>query len=338
MPESPADNSAAIIFDTINAYQRSAVLKASVELQLFTAIDQGHTTVTELARACRASERGVRILCDYLTVLGILTKQGHSYGLTTGAASLLVKRSPEYIGETLDFFLSAAIKGGYEDIAGAVRTGTTTLPNGGSVAPDHPVWVEFARKMMPLQEVPSRQLPPLFDFPADQKLKILDIAAGHGLFGIKFAKRYPNAEITAQDWVHVLEVARQNAQNAGVGDRFHLLPGSAFDVDLGEGYDLVLVPNLLHHFDPASITALLKKVYSALVKGGRAVVVGFVPNEDRVSPPLPAAFSMFMLATTANGDAYPLSELQSMFADAGFSSCTLHDLKETAQRVVIAQK
>ena len=63
--------------------------------------------------------------------------------------------------------------------------------------------------------------------------KVLDIAASHGLFGITVAQRLPKAHIYALDWANVLEVARENAAKQGLADRYHLLPGSAFEVDYG---------------------------------------------------------------------------------------------------------
>jgi predicted methyltransferase len=89
----------------------------------------------------------------------------------------------------------------------------------------------------------------------------------------------------------------------GVADRYHLLPGSAFETDFGIGYDLVLIANFLHHFDPPTCTAFMRKVHTALKPGGRAAIAEFVPNPDRLTPPTAAAFSMMMLATTPAGDA-----------------------------------
>jgi SAM-dependent methyltransferase len=89
-------------------------------------------------------------------------------------------------------------------------------------------------------------------------------------------------------------------------------------VDFGEPYDIVLLTNFLHHFDHATNVALLKKVHSALKPGGRAAALDFVPNEDRVSPPIPANFSMTMLTTTPSGDAYTFRELEAMYREAGF--------------------
>jgi 2-polyprenyl-3-methyl-5-hydroxy-6-metoxy-1,4-benzoquinol methylase len=124
--------------------------------------------------------------------------------------------------------------------------------------------------------------------------------------------------VYAADWKNVLEVAKANAQAMGVGDRYHLIPGNAFETDFGSGYDVVLVPNFLHHFDVETCTSFLKKVRGALKPGGRAAILEFIPNADRVTPPTAAAFSMIMLVNTPSGDAYTFAELESMAKNAGF--------------------
>jgi ubiquinone/menaquinone biosynthesis C-methylase UbiE len=152
--------------------------------------------------------------------------------------------------------------------------------------------------------------------------RVLDIAAGHGLFGITLAQAIPDLEVTALDWPAVLTVARENATTANVAERYHTLEGSAFDLEWGTGYDLVLLANFLHHFDRDTCVGLLTRAKSALNPGGRALAVEFVPNDDRVSPPLPAAFAYVMLASTSAGNAFTLKELQGMGFAAGFSSVT----------------
>jgi 2-polyprenyl-3-methyl-5-hydroxy-6-metoxy-1,4-benzoquinol methylase len=134
----------------------------------------------------------------------------------------------------------------------------------------------------------------------------------------------------------VLRVALDNARKAGVHDRYNMLPGSAFDVDFGGPYDIVLLTNFLHHFDTETCTSLLKKVHSALKPGGIAATLEFVPNDDRVSPPLSAAFSMTMLTTTVAGDAYTFKELADMHTRAGFHDITAHPIPMSPHTIVKA--
>jgi hypothetical protein len=68
------------------------------------------------------------------------------------------------------------------------------------------------------------------------------------------------------DWPAVLAVARENASAAGVAQRHKTIGGSVFDVDWGEGYDIVLLTNFLHHFDQDTCVDLLSRA-SGFVRG-----------------------------------------------------------------------
>ncbi|HYV24681.1 MAG TPA: methyltransferase [Pyrinomonadaceae bacterium] len=335
-PQQTRQPSPALVFDTLNGYQRSQAIKTAIELDLFTAIGEGKTTAKEIADRCGASERGTRILCDFLTIIGFLTKQDSKYTLTPDSAMFLDKRSPAYMGTVTDFILSDYIMDNFDQLTETVRRGLNV--NDSALEPNHPMWVKFARAMVPMMALPSQLIAQLIDPAQDQKLRVLDIAAGHGMFGIAFAKHNPQTEITAVDWPAVLEVAKENAANAGVNNRYHTNPGSAFDVDYGTDFDVVLLTNFLHHFDKATCEHLLSKVHSALGEGGRAVALEFVPNDDRVTPPQAASFAMQMLGGTPSGDAYTFAELQAMAANAGFARSEMHELPPTIERVVISYK
>jgi ubiquinone/menaquinone biosynthesis C-methylase UbiE len=200
------------------------------------------------------------------------------------------------------------------------------------------MWVKFARAMVPMMMVPAEAIAQAVNEGGGGRLRVLDIAAGHGMFGISVARQNPQAEVTAVDWPNVLEVAKENARTAGVAGRYRTLEGSAFDVDFGAGYDAVLLTNFLHHFDPQTCESLLRKVHAALAGGGRAFTLEFVPNEDRVSPPIPATFSMMMLGTTPAGDAYTFPEFERMFRSAGFSRSELRWLPATPEQLIVSSK
>jgi ubiquinone/menaquinone biosynthesis C-methylase UbiE len=186
--------------------------------------------------------------------------------------------------------------------------------------------------------IPAQLIAKLINSNSSQTLKVLDIAAGHGMFGIAFAQDNPRAEITALDWPNVLEVAKENAQAAGVSERYLTINGSAFEAEYGHGYDVVLLTNFLHHFDMATCEKLLKKIHHALAENGRVITLEFIPNQDRVSPPDAALFSMVMLCSTPNGDAYTFSELKHIFRNAGFLRSELHHLPPSFEKVVVSYR
>ncbi len=327
-----------LIWATFNAYQRTAALKGAIELDLFTAIAEGATTPAALAPRCQASERGLRILCDFLVVNGLLLKDGGRYLLTPESAAFLDRRSGSYLGGCVQFMNSPMLMRGFEDLAAAVRRGGTVAEPGGTMAPEHPIWVEFARAMIPMIMASAEQIAEITGAAQGDRWKVLDIAAGHGMFGITLARHNPNAEIVPVDWKPVLALAQENARAAGVDGRYRPLAGSAFEVDFGEGYDLALVTNFLHHFDAATNERLLGKVCRALKPGGRAVTLEFVPNEDRVSPAPAATFAMMMLGGTEHGDAYTFSEYDRMFRNAGFSRNELRPLEQSPQSVIVSDR
>lgn len=327
-----------LFFETLTAYQDSGALKAAIELDLFSAIGPDQATAAEIAQRCQADERGIRILSDYLTVLGFLKKEGARYGLTKDSATFLVRSSPTYAGGAVEFLLSDHLTDGFARVTEAVRKGGTVQGESGSMAPEHPMWQSFARGMGWMMMPSAQTLAGLVSLDQTRETRVLDISASHGIWGIAFAQRNPRAKIVALDWAPVLEIGRENAARMGLTDRFSTLEGSAFDLDFGREYDLVLLPNFLHHFDAPTCVKLLQKVHASLRPGGRVVIVEFVPNPDRVSPPETATFSLVMLVSTERGDAYTFAELASMLTDAGFASIAQNPLPPGVSTAITAQK
>lgn len=331
-----ADVSPDLLMDTVLGYFRTSAIKAAVELDVFTAIAEGAEDAAAIGRRTGAAEPGIQALADHLTVMGFLEKSDGRYRLTPSSAVFLDRRSPAFLGDFHRFLAAPEMIGlALSDPAGFVR-------NGGSVglantAPEDPVWVGFARYMAPFFGPVAQATAAHFAERTPAPGRVLDIAAGHGLFGIAFARQFPACEVVALDWDNVLGVARENATAAGLGDRFKTLPGSAFDVAFGGPYDIILMPNFLHHFDEATCIGLLGKARAALAPGGRVAIVEFVPNEDRVSPPMPATFAYIMLATTPGGTSFPPSALRRMLAQAGFRDPEFAPLAPSPQTLIVAE-
>jgi 2-polyprenyl-3-methyl-5-hydroxy-6-metoxy-1,4-benzoquinol methylase len=322
-----------ILLRALSAYQLPMALKGAIELEIFTHIAAGANTVAQIAPLAKASEKGVRVLCDYLTINGFLTKHRGVYALAPETGIFLDKKSPAYMGSVASFLAHEMMRKNFSDVAALVRNGGAVFHE--MLGPDDPIWVEFARSMAPMMGVPAEIL--ALQTAGSGPIRVMDIAAGHGLFGIFVARQNPQAVVTAVDWANVLEVAKENALKMGVAERFHTIPGSAFEVDLGTGYDLVLLPNFLHHFDEPTCVSLLKRLRAAMKPTGVLATVEFVPNEDRVSPPHAAAFSMMMLGGTESGDAYTFNELKRMVDAAGFGATELHSLAPAPQSLLLTR-
>jgi len=323
------------IFGTLIAYQTSAALSAAIQLRLFTHVAGGADSLAKLARATGAPERGVRALANHLVAHAFLEKDGERYRCTREAALFLDERSPAYLGSIAGFFSHPGLVRHFADVAEAVKRGGTTERAGGTTAAENPLWVEFARAMTPTARLWA---PHLADAVAraGAPRRVLDVAAGHGLYGIEVAKRSKTTEVVFQDWSNVLAVAREHAEQAGIAAQARYLAGSAFDVPFGSGFDAVLVTNFLHHFPREECVRFLAKCRAALGPGGRVAVLEFVLEEDRVTPPSSGAFDLVMLVTTPHGEAYTVGEYGKMFADAGLAPPERHDLPDGSHTVLLA--
>jgi precorrin-6B methylase 2 len=327
------------IFNTLNAYQQTAALRTAIELDVFTAIGAGANTAAAIAAKTGAAEKGVRVLCDFLTIHGFLNKEQGKYALTQESALFLDRKSPACLASMSGFLGTPRTQSIMNLFTESVRNGGSVWKEGAdNTKPNDEFWVAFAKSMAPLTKPSSEFIAGLLRAEEGKPAKVLDIAAGHGMYGITVARKNPQAKVVALDWPSVLQVAKENAQKFGVADRYSVREGSAFETDMGTDYDYVLLTNIFHHFDMPTCEKLMKRVHAALKPGGKAITLEFVPNEDRVSPPTAAAFSLIMLANTDSGDAYTFSEYEKMFGNAGFAKSTLHPVPEMPQQVIVSEK
>jgi 2-polyprenyl-3-methyl-5-hydroxy-6-metoxy-1,4-benzoquinol methylase len=323
------------IFQMMTAYVQTGALKGAIDLGLFTAIAEGANTVPMLMERLGVPERGIRILADYLTVAGLMSKQDGVYNLSPDAAMFLDRNQRSYLGGASGFLTHPEMISFSTDVEGVVRRGTRVGGREMLEIENH-IWVEFAKGMMPMMMPAAQYMADLAGF-GETQARVLDIAAGHGIFGIMTLLKNPGVTVDALDWPSVLEVAASHAAQFGVSDRWNATPGSALEMEFGPEYDLMYLTNFLHHFSFEENVSVLRRCRAALKPEGRVFTLEFIPNPDRVTPAMQAAFSMTMLLNTPQGDAYTFAELDAMFREAGFLSSELHDVPHSPQRLVISR-
>ena len=184
------------IFQALTAYQAAAAMKAAIELDIFTAIAEGVDTTAKLAARCQAAERGVRILADFLTVLQFLHKEDGRYRLVPESAIFLDRNSPAYVGGMSGFLAGPHLVEAFQSLTDSVRKGGTTMGAEGSVTPEHPMWEEFARSMAVMMKMPAEAIAGIVGAAGMGTCKVLDIAAGHGTFGITIARHTRGRKFT----------------------------------------------------------------------------------------------------------------------------------------------
>ena len=131
----------------------------------------------------------MRMLCDFLTVEGFLLKAGNEYSLPQDSAVFLNRNSPAFIGAIVFFLTHTAQLDRFRDLTNAIRNGGTT--DSTEIETDHPMWVEFAHSMAGMMFMPSQEIAGLLGAGKGEPWKVLDVAAGHGMFGIAHRAKEP---------------------------------------------------------------------------------------------------------------------------------------------------
>ena len=309
------------VIDLMNGPAVAAqVLRASVRLGLWDALDRGIKTPEALARELEVDVRGLRTLMDALVALGLVEMTDGRYMLTEHARRYLTPSSPDSIADFVHIAANPLIWQALFDLDAAVRAGGAVIDHHAE-EPNHPFWQEFARGSTAMARFSARLIVDhLKSWGAERaSLKVLDVAAGSGMYGFTFLETFPQAHVTALDWPATLERTRENANRLGVADRVAWLPGDAFSVEFDGTWDVIIVSNFIHHFPPERAQELLKRLEPHLAAGGRLLLNDFFAlSENPAEDPGPYLFGIIMLVWSRGGRIYSLKEGQQMLEAAGF--------------------
>lgn len=305
------------IMELIQGAQATAIIKAGIDLGVFTQVAAGKVTAAAIAGACKTPERSTRLLCTALAAIGVLAKRGDTYANTPAAEQFLVRGKPTYLGDVSNLFAGEMIQRALGSLTEAVRNDGTVLPEHAET-PCHGFWETFAQSSAAIAVPAAMALDAhLAGFFAERKtVRVLDVAAGSGLYGYTLCKR-PNVELTLLDWPNVLVETRAWGARTGVDmTRVKTIEGSLFDVPFGGPYDVVLMSHVYHHFDEPTCAELTEKAAGALAPRGRLVIHDFFYDETLANP-RGALFSMVMLGWTKKGQVYSQEQYEAWCKQAG---------------------
>jgi 2-polyprenyl-3-methyl-5-hydroxy-6-metoxy-1,4-benzoquinol methylase len=307
------------LMQLMQGVQVSGIFKAAIDLGVYSKIAEGAATAPAIAKAVDCPERSTRILLDAMATLGLVTKSGTSYALTPVTEQFLVRGKPTYMGDLTQIFGSAMLWPATQKLAEAVKNDGTTLPEHAET-PRHSFWETFARSTAALAGPAASALDGLLGkwFEGKDKVRVLDVAAGSGLYGFTLASR-PNVHLTALDWPNVLVETKEWAKRVHVDPgRVRYIEGNLFEVDFQGPYDLILMSHVYHHFDAATCASLTKKAAGALAPGGRLAVQDFLYDAD-LKNPMGALFAVTMLMWSRKGETYSADDFTKWFKAAGLT-------------------
>jgi ubiquinone/menaquinone biosynthesis C-methylase UbiE len=295
-------------------FRASRVILTANNLRVFENIRKG-CTAADLASILETDFRATEILLDAIASLGLLRKTGGTYRLAPSSKRFLLPESPWYQGDMLRH--ADTLWKSWSGLDDVVRTGK---PNRSSER-RHDV---FIRAMHNNAVLRVKAVVDALDLRCIRTA--LDLGGGPGTYSIELAKR--GIYVTLFDLPGTLEIAQEMIRQSRVknmsfrsGD-FHL-------DDIGSGYDLVLLSQVLHSNSEAEAQTLLGKVFNVLTPRGKVAIHEFTLHEDRASPVPGALFSVNMLVNTAGGRSYTRKEMKGWLTKAGFKKITFKDLGDT---------
>jgi C-methyltransferase len=328
------------IFHALLAYKKSAMLRTGIELGVFARLAERPATADEVARDLELAPRGSRLLLNALVAIDVVEETDGVYRLAPLAAETLDPNRDGYLGELSRILTSRWEWEAMGRLPEAVRRGGPVIAENAEQL-DYGYYEEFATHAGAVtRPTVARMTGTVHDWAAQcERLNILDLACGHGMYGLTLAQQHPHARLWSVDSAKVLEIAQKNAARLGVADRMQTIAGDMFTLDLGGPYDLALITNVLHHHTPERATELMRRVAGVTRPGGKLVLVGITADDGPVrESPEAHLFSLLMLVWTDNGEAHSAGSYERMLSAAGYRDMRLYRQDEIPMRVIVAER
>jgi ubiquinone/menaquinone biosynthesis C-methylase UbiE len=332
----PSNLSPQQITEDLWAAWRTQALVAGIELAVFTHISEGNRTAKEIAKAARASLKGVERLLDALAALGYLSRKGEKYSLEPIAEKFLVSTRPTYMGGMA--LSTSLVWDTWGRLTESVKTGRP-VKKVDADEDGRDFFPKLVSAIFPASYAAARAAVAALPGKARGKIRnILDVAAGSAAWSIAFAQALPDARVTVVDYPEVTPVTRQFTEQMGVADRYDYVEGNLREIDFGRNrYDLVILGHIIHSEGEKWGKKLVKKSHKALGEGGQLLIAEMVPNDARTAPPIPLLFALNMLLHTDQGDVFTMREYRAWLKEAGFKSVKTIDAPAPSPLILAAK-
>lgn len=307
---------------------------AAIRLDLFGALVDGPRTAPALAQSIDTDPRATAMLLDALESLGYIRRRGEHYALTsmsrkwlTDAGTLNFSPVYRYWGVLLEEF--------FPRLEESICSGQPPV-NLYAWLEDHPAIVrDFQAGLSVLTEFVKDDVLKRIALPPTAK-RLLDLGGGHGMYSLALCRRYPTLEAVIVDSPQPLVSAHEYIDRAGLSSRIATQAGDFLHDDLGSGFDMALLFNIIHGLTAEQNRALLQRVQAALNPGGQVLILEQIPG----STPLPISeatvrilgLSFFHLL---GGQCYAFPEILSWLQESGFVNVQRKNIPKAGSALIV---
>lgn len=289
-------------------YGRAVV--AATRFGLFEALAAGPRDAAGLADAMRCSATGVTALAHALTGAGLLRRRAGVFSLTRPARRWLLAESEASLRDAVLFM-------GYchtwlVDLEDAVRSGQVTRLHDRAHPPEF--WDAYTGALASFARLASAEVVRRARLTAPRRL--LDVGGNHGLYAAAYCHRHPGLEATVLDLPEACDAGRRVVAAAPGGDRVTHRAGDFRRDDWGDGWDAILLFNVLHNATEAEARGALRRARASLAPGGRLVICDAAhPGGDRID--FAAGWNELFFFLVSGAQAWPEATLAAWCASEG---------------------
>jgi 3-hydroxy-5-methyl-1-naphthoate 3-O-methyltransferase len=301
------------------AYAPPLVIGAAVSNKVFDTLANAPKSAEEVSKTTGSSIRGLRAIMNALVGLELLAKSGDKYSLTPESEAFLLSNKPGTLAGFFPMNMKRLIPH-WLKLDDIVRTGSPAEARN----EEHPgteFFTELVENIIPMSYGSVQALADHLKLAeTKQAIRVLDVAAGSGIWGIVLAQKSPQVQVTAVDWAGMIPTTKRITQKFGVMDRFKFIEGDIGEAGFGSGYDIVTLGHILHSEGEERSRHLLKKTFNALKSGGTIVIGEWIVNDERTEPLPSLMFAVQMLVNTKEGDTFSFNEIKNWLEEAGFKN------------------
>ena len=300
------------------AYAPPLIISAAVSNRVFDSLEDSAKTAVQVAEKTGASARALRILMNALIGLGLLKKDRQGkYSLTSESAAFLLSKNP---GTHAGFFgtITPNLISRWLQLSDIVREGRPTVAVNQETEGTE-FFSHLVENIIPMSYPAAQKLGDHLKIAKTKdEIRVLDLAAGSGIWGIALAQKSPRVTVRAVDWAGMIPTTKQITEKYGVGDRFNFVEGDLLEADFGNDYDIAILGHILHSEGEDRSRNLLKKTFRALKSGGVIAIAEWLVNDQRTEPLHGLMFAVQMLVNTEKGDTFSFNEIKNWLENAGF--------------------
>lgn len=298
-------------------------MSTAVRLNLFDELNKRPSTIAELTQSLDCHKRGLQKLLKALAATGYVTEKEGRYQNTPLTQKWFFDNDMMDIKSAVQVFNTFFLEL-WPHATEVVKSGERPYQFYDFISRDPDLSHAFQQTMVGNANIIGPDVVKKIKLPTESG-RLLDVGGGHGIFSIQFCQANPHLQATIVDSAAALETARKHVAAQHLEDRIELVAADIWQMDWGQGYDLILLFNFIHHYDIATNVELLNKAQAALKPGGQIAILDQL--EGSVSGSATNAIVQlvgFMYYLFADGRTFSRDDVSSMLDKAGFGNIQFH--------------